>query len=570
MEKDLVEELKQARRLVVSLAKEVDFKNQKLWELERKFNEASTALGRMVAEKDKLHESFAEEMRKMQFIEQKSEQLKYESECKIKKIQSNGVENEKLIQDLFYKQKELEQQKSELDKREAEFEVERKKFLAEKEKLKSQVPLEGDYNMTFQIEDLMSELAEKTEELNDMEVLNQTLIMKEHMSNDQLQEARKELLNVLPDLTDSSVVGVKRMGEVNQKPFQDACLQKFSIEEAEMRAMELSSLWQIKVNNSNWHPFKQVFKDEKLQVYMQMATCEHYEECCKARALVVQFAREIDYKNEKLFEMERRMDEREKEFQAYKEENERLKDKMELLKKEVEKLVKVLEETQYKSLLEQKKLLAKNEKLKYEFESQKKLCGRLDADLKEQGYDLMVQKSSLINREKLIFERECQLNKRIKMLQETEDRQVLKDTSIMRKEQKVEDPSCNRSDDTYAPGKDAEEKLRKELEYFESLNKTLMIKESMSNRELQDARNEVIEGLEGMLNPRSVFCIKRMGEVNRKVFQEICQQSCTAEDWEEQSATLCSLWERRVRDAHWHPFKRVTIDGKLQTSSRWN
>ncbi|XP_017241003.2 factor of DNA methylation 5-like [Daucus carota subsp. sativus] len=315
---------------------------------------------------------------------------------------------------------------------------------------------------------------------------------------------------------------------------------------------------------------------------MQMATCEHYEECCKARALVVQFAREIDYKNEKLFEMERRMDEREKEFQAYKEENERLKDKMELLKKEVEKLVKVLEETQYKSLLEQKKLLAKNEKLKYEFESQKKLCGRLDADLKEQGYDLMVQKSSLINREKLIFERECQLNKRIKMLQETEDRQVLKDTSIMRKEQKapmvahyvvdqqplqlikVEDPSCNRSDDTYAPGKDAEEKLRKELEYFESLNKTLMIKESMSNRELQDARNEVIEGLEGMLNPRSVFCIKRMGEVNRKVFQEICQQSCTAEDWEEQSATLCSLWERRVRDAHWHPFKRVTIDGKLQ------
>ena len=62
--------------------------------------------------------------------------------------------------------------------------------------LKSQVPLEGDYNMTFQIEDLMSELAEKTEELNDMEVLNQTLILKEHMSNDQLQEARKELLNV--------------------------------------------------------------------------------------------------------------------------------------------------------------------------------------------------------------------------------------------------------------------------------------------------------------------------------------------------------------------------------------
>lgn len=72
------------------------------------------------------------------------------------------------------------------------------------------------------------------------------------------------------------------------------------------------------------------------------------------------------------------------------------------------------------------------------------------------------------------------------------------------------------------------------------------------------------KGLEGMLNPRSIFCIKRMGEVNRKVFQDICQQKCTTEDWEEQSATLCSLWERRVRNARWHPFKRLSIDGKLQ------
>lgn len=55
-----------------------------------------------------------------------------------------------------------------------------------------------------------------------------------------------------------------------------------------------------------------------------------------------------------------------------------------------------------------------------------------------------------------------------------------------------------------------------------------------------------------------------MGEVNRKVFQDICQQKCATEDWEEQSATLCSLWESRVRNARWHPFKRITIDGKLQ------
>lgn len=57
----------------------------------------------------------------------------------------------------------------------------------------------------------------------------------------------------------------------------------------------------------------------------------------------------------------------------------------------------------------------------------------------------------------------------------------------------VEDPSCNGSDDNNKPNKDTEEKLRKEVEHFESLSTTLMIKESMSNRELQDARKEVIE-----------------------------------------------------------------------------
>lgn len=50
-----------------------------------------------------------------------------------------------------------------------------------------------------------------------------------------------------------------------------------------------------------------------------METCVHFEECRKAQALVVQFAREIDYKNGKLFEMECGLKERDRQFQAYKE-----------------------------------------------------------------------------------------------------------------------------------------------------------------------------------------------------------------------------------------------------------
>lgn len=39
-------------------------------------------------------------------------------------------------------------------------------------------------------------LAEKVEEIQDIEDLNQTLILRDHMSNQELQDLRKELINV--------------------------------------------------------------------------------------------------------------------------------------------------------------------------------------------------------------------------------------------------------------------------------------------------------------------------------------------------------------------------------------
>lgn len=45
-------------------------------------------------------------------------------------------------------------------------------------------------------EALLQELREKEEEREHAEALTQTLIIKEHKSNDELQEARKELINV--------------------------------------------------------------------------------------------------------------------------------------------------------------------------------------------------------------------------------------------------------------------------------------------------------------------------------------------------------------------------------------
>ena len=49
------------------------------------------------------------------------------------------------------------------------------------------------------MESIQEELKEKEEDLEDLELTNQALIVKERKSNDELQEARKELINGLKE-----------------------------------------------------------------------------------------------------------------------------------------------------------------------------------------------------------------------------------------------------------------------------------------------------------------------------------------------------------------------------------
>ncbi|XP_030932892.1 factor of DNA methylation 1-like isoform X1 [Quercus lobata] len=98
-----------------------------------------------------------------------------------------------------------------------------------------------------------------------MDTLNQTLILKEHRSNLELQHARKELINGLQDIwNDQDLFGIKRMGEVNEKPFKGVRFKKFP-NDWDLKSAELISLWQANVSNPMWHPFKAEFVDGKLQ-----------------------------------------------------------------------------------------------------------------------------------------------------------------------------------------------------------------------------------------------------------------------------------------------------------------
>lgn len=55
---------------------------------------------------------------------------------------------------------------------------------------------DGDMEAKKKMESIQEELKDKEEDLEDLELTNQALIVKERKNNDELQEARKELINV--------------------------------------------------------------------------------------------------------------------------------------------------------------------------------------------------------------------------------------------------------------------------------------------------------------------------------------------------------------------------------------
>ncbi|KAF9601428.1 hypothetical protein IFM89_020184, partial [Coptis chinensis] len=60
----------------------------------------------------------------------------------------------------------------------------------------------------------------------------------------------------LKDNSSRALIGVKRMGELDSKPFQESCKRKYSADEADEKALVLCSQWEEYLKDPDWHPFK--------------------------------------------------------------------------------------------------------------------------------------------------------------------------------------------------------------------------------------------------------------------------------------------------------------------------
>ncbi|CAL1387046.1 unnamed protein product [Linum trigynum] len=313
----IVQETNQNRNTVVAgLTDEIAKTNQDLDKLQSMYNKNAMTLSRTLEEKDKLHNAFVEETRKMQRVARdnvhrilaEQERMNNELELKKKKIDNwtkelnkrealTDRERQRLDEDMRKNDvvnnslnlASMEQKKAdenvlrlvEEQKREKEEALNKiiqlEKQLDAKQKLEMEIQeLKGKLNVMKHLEDqddaavkktmkeYHDELEQKIEDLNSVETLNQTLIVKERQSNDELQEARKLLIEGLCDtLSDTArtTIGIKMMGELDQKVFLNACRKKHPPADAEVIAVTLCSSWQENLKDSEWYPFKVIIAD---------------------------------------------------------------------------------------------------------------------------------------------------------------------------------------------------------------------------------------------------------------------------------------------------------------------
>ncbi|KAK9747826.1 hypothetical protein RND81_02G016800 [Saponaria officinalis] len=317
---DIDQKAKQDKEvLVVTLANEIDLKNQNLDEMQSKVNEKTMSLSRMLEDKDRLHQAFFEETRKMQRdardhvkkILDEQENMNHELESKKRlldrrarelskrevlterelqkleeeklqnderntSLQMASVEQKKADENVIRLVEEQKREKEEALKKILQLEKEldaRQKLQLEIEELKGKLEVmrhlgdDDDAAIQRKMKEMTEDLEKKIDDMDHLESMNQTLVTKERQSNDELQEARKVLKDGLLEILQSNRtnIGIKRMGEINEKAFVTVCKNRFSEDEAMIKASEGCSLWQENLKDPMWHPFKIIQIDGKAE-----------------------------------------------------------------------------------------------------------------------------------------------------------------------------------------------------------------------------------------------------------------------------------------------------------------
>ncbi|KAF5467317.1 hypothetical protein F2P56_017151 [Juglans regia] len=311
------EEARKQDKLISNLTSTIELKNRHVKEMEERCSQTSVSLRNLIEEKDKLLQAYNEDIRKRQMsardhfqrIFNDHEKIKLQLESHKKELEVRGIELEKrdahnenesrklaeeieknAIRNSSLQLASLEQEKADVnvlklaeDQKRQKEKLHNRIILLEKQldaKQALELEIEGlrgqlnvmkhmgddeDVEVLIKVEAVLKQLREKEGELDHLEALNQALIVQERKSNVELQDARKELISGLNEIAGHGDIGVKRMGELDNKPFHQAMKRKYNEDEADERASELCSLWEEYLKDPDWHPLKITMVEGKHQ-----------------------------------------------------------------------------------------------------------------------------------------------------------------------------------------------------------------------------------------------------------------------------------------------------------------
>ncbi|PKU68187.1 factor of DNA methylation 1-like [Dendrobium catenatum] len=115
---------------------------------------------------------------------------------------------------------------------------------------------------------------QRVEEKKGTEELQDTLLM-ERMANQTLCEARVEIIGDLTKmLKGPTLIGIKRMGDLDIKPFESAC-KKFSAEDVVMKTSGLCSSWDVEICTPSWQPSKVIENNGQIEDYRYKGLLQH-------------------------------------------------------------------------------------------------------------------------------------------------------------------------------------------------------------------------------------------------------------------------------------------------------